>query len=317
MINIDVVTKVTYSAVGSQRTYAFPMDYLRKSFITVTLAGTKLTYGVDYTVTNKEVTLSTAPTSGSLIIISRETATDRLVSWQDASVLVAANMTVTEVQQLHILEEQKVMLTEYSIHKTADGTSWEAAGIRINNVAEPINDNDVATKVYVLKEGKKVTDIVAASIDTVKELEQKAADSTLKCEQLTGTIDKATANITDVVDAINAGRIKRAFKVADWLPNGNKVQLAITLTGTMGAVTCFGVYKEIGENTYEGVLCTIISTDKTVTLEADSAFDGFALIGSELSIDSTGVVYKPVEVTLSDTKVTEQDGVVTAVLSRN
>ena len=94
-------TIITYRGDGVQTVYAFPMDYLKKSFIKVMFDGLPVTYGVDYVVANRQVEFSVAPPLDTIIVIYRATQTDRMVAWEDASVLRASDMTVFEMQLLH------------------------------------------------------------------------------------------------------------------------------------------------------------------------------------------------------------------------
>lgn len=98
---------VTYTADGTQTVFSFPFDYLRKAFVKVEVAGEAMVQGTDYLVSSKTVVFNTAPNSESTIRIFRETSTTPLVSWADASVLRAKDMTIQQIQVLHILEEYK------------------------------------------------------------------------------------------------------------------------------------------------------------------------------------------------------------------
>lgn len=141
-------TIVTYKGDGTQRTFAFPFDYLRKSFIKVTLDDDNKEYGVDYTVTNKQVEFTTAPANGVVIVIYRETTTDRLVAWEDASVLRASDMTLFEVQLLHLAEETQDKVQESGLAKDDYDGIWDARLTRIKNVLDPVDALDALNKRY-------------------------------------------------------------------------------------------------------------------------------------------------------------------------
>ena len=97
---------VTYTANGTQTVFSFPFDYLRKAFVYVQFNDeTILEQGTDYTVSEKTVVFPSAPAAETIIEIYRETTTTPLVSWADASVLRAKDMTIQQIQDLHILEE--------------------------------------------------------------------------------------------------------------------------------------------------------------------------------------------------------------------
>ena len=97
---------VTYTADGTQTVFSFPFDYLRKAFVYVEINDeTTLEQGTDFTVYEKTVVFQTAPVANTVLRIYRQTDTKPLVSWADASVLRAKDMTIQQVQVLHILEE--------------------------------------------------------------------------------------------------------------------------------------------------------------------------------------------------------------------
>lgn len=141
-------TVATYKGDGSQKVFAFPMDYLKKSFIKVMLDGVPLTYGTDYTVVGKQVEFTVAPAVDVIIVIYRETQTDRMVSWEDASVLRAADMTLFEMQLLHIAEETSDKVQDAGMARDELDNIWDARYTRIKNVEDPVYNTDVVNKRY-------------------------------------------------------------------------------------------------------------------------------------------------------------------------
>lgn len=79
-----------------------------------------------------------------MLIIRRYTsATDRVVSFKDASVLKATDLDVSAVQTVHIAEEARDVIND-AITGDKEG-NWDAKGHRITNVGAPIEDNDAVT----------------------------------------------------------------------------------------------------------------------------------------------------------------------------
>ena len=151
MIKIEntLKTSVTYNGTGTQTRFDFPFDYLRKSFVHVSVNNALMNNISDYTIDGRTVVFNTAPTSGSVIRIYRETSTDRLVVWADASVLKAADMTIQQVQQLHILEETNDWTKSSSIVLNDEGTAWQGRNYRLTNISDPIDEQDAVTKRYI------------------------------------------------------------------------------------------------------------------------------------------------------------------------
>lgn len=151
MIKIEntLKTSVTYNGTGTQTHFDFPFDYLRKSFVYVSVNNALMNNTTDYTIDGRTVVFNTAPASGSVIRIYRETATDRLVVWADASVLKAADMTIQQVQQLHILEETNDWTKSSSIVLNDEGTAWQGRNYRLTNISDPMDEQDAVTKRYI------------------------------------------------------------------------------------------------------------------------------------------------------------------------
>ena len=151
MIKIEkaLKTSVTYNGTGSQTRFDFPFDYLRKSFVRVSVNNEPMDNTADYTIDSRTVVFHDAPPSNSIIRIYRETDTSRLVVWADASVLKASDMTIQQVQQLHILEEANDWTKTNSIVLNDEGNAWQGRNYRVSNVSDPTEAQDVVTKNYL------------------------------------------------------------------------------------------------------------------------------------------------------------------------
>ena len=142
-------TSVTYNGTGSQTRFDFPFDYLRKSFVRVSVNNEPMDNTADYTIDSRTVVFHDAPPSNSIIRIYRGTDTSRLVVWADASVLKASDMTIQQVQQLHILEEANDWTKTNSIVLNDEGNAWQGRNYRVSNVSDPTEAQDVVTKNYL------------------------------------------------------------------------------------------------------------------------------------------------------------------------
>lgn len=250
MIHIatELKTSITYTGTGSQKLFDIPFDYLRTSFVKTTVDDIVLTYGEDYVIINRQIEFTVAPISGSHVVIYRETTTDRLVSWADASVLKASDMTINQVQQLHILEEQQDWTKTNSI--VMEGTiGWNARFHRIINVGDPVEPQDAVTKQYVedVKTGfisemikvknsaiTEITDIKNKAIEAINNL--KASTETY-LTQLKDTFKSFVTEKTEEVNSLKESadtsattatkEADRAKKEADRAAqNANKVDMS-------------------------------------------------------------------------------------------
>ena len=149
MINIAIklATSITYIADGSQTNFSVPFDYLRPSFVHVSVNDAEVSEG--FTISNRMVMFDSAPAKDAVVHIYRSTPTTRLVSWADASILKAIDMTIAEVQQLHILEEGQDWSKTNSIILDRESGAWQGRNYRISNITDPTEAQDVVTKHYL------------------------------------------------------------------------------------------------------------------------------------------------------------------------
>ena len=145
-------TIIIYEGDGTTTDFTVPFDYLKKSFVTVRLGtGTTLTggdygdTGSDYYFLDKTtIRLKVAPASGESLTIRRYTsATERVVTFKDASILKATDLDTSQVQAFHIAEEGRDIL-EDSLSVNREG-NWDAKGKRIINVGDAVSDGDAMT----------------------------------------------------------------------------------------------------------------------------------------------------------------------------
>lgn len=149
MINIAIklATSITYTADGSQTNFSVPFDYLRPAFVHVAINDAEVSEG--FTISNRMIMFDSAPAKDSIVHSYRNTPTTRLVSWADASILKAKDMTISEVQQLHILEEASDWSKTNSIVLDEESGVWQGRKFRVSNIADPKDAQDAVTKNYI------------------------------------------------------------------------------------------------------------------------------------------------------------------------
>ena len=177
-------TVATYDLNGSTREFDFAFDYLARSFVKVSLIGTErvvLQVGTDYTFVSanriRTNVIYGAP-DYQLIEIRRETSTtDRLVDFQDASILRADDLDLSQLQVLHVAEEAREAATE-TIGTNSAGM-LDARGRRIVNVGNSVGRQDAMPYGQYLddRSGTVAAKVVAeAARDKAKEWATKATD---------------------------------------------------------------------------------------------------------------------------------------------
>ena len=212
-----------YTGDGATTDFTVPFDYLAKKFVRVSL-GVTILKGGDYGDTSKDyyfldktkVRLKVPPQEGEVLTIRRYTsATDRVVSFKDASVLKATDLDVSSVQTIHIAEEARDIINDALI-KDKEG-NWDAKGNRIVNVGDAVSDGDaVNLKLYKEDakgayqsriEAEKARDRAVEAETNAKESEAKAKESETN-SKMSETVAKASAGT-----AVSASKHADAVKV--------------------------------------------------------------------------------------------------------
>lgn len=148
-------TLIIYQGTGSQTDYTIPFDYLKKSFVNVSLEGETLKggdpgdTGADYYFIDKTtIRLKVAPPEGQFLTVRRYTSeTQRVVTFKDASVLKANDLDTSQLQAFHIAAEARDIINDALIQDKFD--NWDAKRHRIVNLADPVDHQDAVTyKVY-------------------------------------------------------------------------------------------------------------------------------------------------------------------------
>ena len=156
----DTIT--TYIGNGTQTDFSIPFDYLKKSFVRVYVDNTLLTGGdygdttADYYFLDKTtVRLKTPPAENIEVTIRRYTsATERIVSFEDASILKATDLDMSQLQSFHIAEEARDVINDALIKDEEE--NWDAQGNRITNVGDPIDGKDAINLDWYNEDAGKV-----------------------------------------------------------------------------------------------------------------------------------------------------------------
>ena len=205
-------TIANYQGNGSTTDFSVPFDYLAKKFVKVTVDSLEK-LGGDYGDTTKDyffvdkttIRFNTAPASGTEIIIRRYTsATDRIVSFKDASVLKAKDLDVSTIQTIHIAEEGRDIINDALI-VDKEG-NWDAKGKRIVNVGDPIDDNDAITLKFYKEDAKGAYQA---------KLDAEAARDAAKVSERNAKTSEVNAKEFEVNAKASAGTAVSAAKHAD------------------------------------------------------------------------------------------------------
>ena len=216
-------TIIIYEGDGTRTDFTIPFDYLKKSFVTVRLGTGNTLTGGDYGDTGSDyyfldkttIRLKVAPASGESLTIRRYTsATERVVTFKDASILKATDLDTSQVQAFHIAEEGRDIL-EDSLSVNREG-NWDAKDKRITNVGAPVADNDAMTY------GIYKADALGAHQSKIAA--EKARDRAIEAET-NSKKSEANAKLSEVKSQASAGTAVSASKHADTVKVENQAIL--------------------------------------------------------------------------------------------
>ena len=147
----NLKASVSFVGDGTTNKFYFGFDYINKQFVKVQIGneGQSLTYPSDYTVDDRSVVLKDTPAVGVAIRVYRETSSDRIVEWADGAFIKASQMTLENLQQLHLIEEAQDYPILNSLSTYPDGVNFNALGSRVINVSDPKDPQDAVTKNYM------------------------------------------------------------------------------------------------------------------------------------------------------------------------
>ena len=150
-----ITTIWTYQLNGVQTEFAVNFDYLSRKFVQVTLIGKDrkvLRMNVDYRFIGPK-TIKTTKAWGlsdgyQYLEIRRVTsATDLIVDFSDGSILRAGDLTIANLQSMHIAEEARNLAGD-ALGVNDEG-NLDARARRIVNLGNPVGRLDAVNKAYV------------------------------------------------------------------------------------------------------------------------------------------------------------------------
>lgn len=303
-------TIANYQGNGSTTDFNVPFDYLAKKFVKVTV-DSREKLGGDYGDTTKDyffvdkttIRFNTAPASGTEIIIRRYTsATDRIVSFKDASVLKAKDLDVSAIQTIHIAEEGRDIINDALI-VDKEG-NWDAKGKRIVNVGDPIDDNDAITLKFYKEDAKgayqaKLDAEAARDAAKISETKAKASEVNAKESEVNAKASAGTAvsaaKHADTVMAENQAIIEEARQIQTNVETSERNAYENAVIATQKAEEA----KVSERNAKE-------SEDNAMASEV-SASDSAALAVQEVTKAKEQVSLATQQATLATTKATEAE----------
>lgn len=135
-----------YTGDNSTTTFSIPFTYTDTSEISVTVDGVAET-GLTFP-SSSEVTLTSAPASGTLVQVRRTTTlTSRTVDFASGSVLTEEDLDNSNIQVFHAAQE--AVDTAGDAITLGGDDKWDAQSKVIKNVAAPVANTDAVNKAFI------------------------------------------------------------------------------------------------------------------------------------------------------------------------
>ncbi len=145
-----------YTANGLTTVFAYEFYIISASDLQVSINGSVVASG--YTVAgvgNKDggdITFLTPPASGTVVMLERVVPTYRLTDYQDNGDLLADTVN-KDFDRIWMAIQRAFIDLGFALTRPFFGGPFNAKSYRIENLADPVNDQDAATKKFVLAAG--------------------------------------------------------------------------------------------------------------------------------------------------------------------
>lgn len=146
-----------YTANGQTTVFTYEFYIISASDLEVSINGSVVTSG--YTVSgvgNKDggdITFLTPPANGSVVMLERVVPTYRLTDYQDNGDLLADTVN-KDFDRIWMAIQRAFIDLGLALTRPLFGGPFNAEGYRISNLADPVNNQDAATKKFVIENGK-------------------------------------------------------------------------------------------------------------------------------------------------------------------
>jgi hypothetical protein len=203
---------------------------------------------VDYrfvTPTKISTTVPWGPSDGyDAIELRRVTsATERLVNFNDGSILRSYDLNISQIQAIHIAEEGRDVSNQALQNNLV---RWDALGLPLSNLGAPVEGTDATNVDYVLNQVDSVTAYINAQVDQLMtdyngQFTGVKADYNGKINNLTSTVNSNFSRTLRAPTADNLAELPIAIARANKMLAFNDLGQPIAVIPQSGAIGDFAI----------------------------------------------------------------------------
>lgn len=201
-----------YTGNGALKNFSVSFPYISTTHVEVYVGGVKKTLGVDYTFSNSStIALTVAPGSGVAVLIKRNTPKDqRLVDYQDASVLTEDVLDLASIQMMYITQEQLDTGVEAVAIASAAETKADSAVATANsanttaNSANSTANTALANSNTAISTANSATSTANTALNTANTASANATSAVNTANTANSTANSANTSATNAVNTANS-----------------------------------------------------------------------------------------------------------------
>ena len=279
-------TYINYAGDGTTKLFAFAFGYLDKTHVKVTVDGvdTAFTWNSD-----SIVSVSPAPAGATVVRVYRDTPKTPLVDFSDGESLTEADLDTSGLQSLYVAQESDDTVADKMAPDAS--TNFDAKGKRVGNVADPVDDQDAATKLWsetgmtaqLLQATTAKAAALAAQVasETAKGLSEAARDA---------SANSATASEDSAASILDAEANTAADRIAVTADKATVVAAKGTVATDKAAVTAMHTAVTALKNTSVSAEAGAVAAKLASEGARDAALaaQGAALVAQAGSIAAQG-----------------------------
>lgn len=247
-----------YQGDGSTTIWNIPFEFLSRDDVSVFNVDDQSPVNFVW-LTDSQIEVTPAVASDVVFRIQRVTPIDkRVIDFQDATVLDEADLDTSANQNFYVAQEL-LDTVEDKMALIADGT-WDGRGQRISNVADPVDDQDVATKGWSNQSSESNLGLTIAARDeaqqsaTAASLSEQAAalsEANASNSEQAAALSETNAGISEVAAAQSATDANSSALVASSAETGAVIAKDAAEAAQEAAETAFDSFDDryLGEKT--------------------------------------------------------------------